>query len=271
MKKDISSKETIKAITEEIGRYILHLEISDIEFVDKELQRVEKREADIVALCKINGIESILHLEIQNNNDLAMHKRMLRYYTDIIIRYDDIPIHQYLIYIGKAKLSMKNELLEKNLHFRYNLIDMHDIDCEEFLKMDTPDALVLSILCDFKGKDELELLLYITKRLEELTKDDEHRLGKYMLILETLSTNRDLKDKLKEAEEMLREIKMEDLPSYEIGMERGLSKGISQGISQGIIQTAAMMIREFNLSIESVAKKLNVSMDELKKHLDRKS
>ena len=54
MKKDISSKETIKAITEEIGRYILHLEISDIEFVDKELQRVEKREADIIALCKIN-------------------------------------------------------------------------------------------------------------------------------------------------------------------------------------------------------------------------
>ena len=270
MQKDITSKETIKAITEDIAKYILDIQISDIEFIDKELQRIEKREADIVALCKINGIKSILHLEIQNNNDNTMHKRMLRYYSDIISRYDNIPIHQYLIYIGKAKLSMKNKIVEQNLKFRYNLIDMHEIDCEKFLQMDTPDAIVLSILCDFKGRDELELLLYITRRLEELTRDDEHRLGKYMLILETLSTNRDLKDKLKEAEEMLREIKYEDLPSYEIGMERGIERGEKRGVAKGMIETAITMIKEFNLSIEAVSKKLNISIDELKKHLDKK-
>jgi len=250
MKKDITTKETIKTITEDIAKYILELEVSDIEFVDKELQRVEKREADIVALCKIEGVESILHIEIQNDNDHTMPKRMLRYYTDIKFRFDTLPLYQYLIYIGKPKLSMKDKIVETNLNFRYNIIDMHTIDCNKFLKMDTPDALVLSILCDFKDRDELDILLYITRRLEELTKDDEHRLGKYMLILETLSTNRDLKDKLKEAEEMLREIKYEDLPSYEIGMERGIERGISQGISQGIIKTAITMIKEFNLSVE---------------------
>ena len=84
-----------------------------------------------------------------------------------------------------------------------------------------------------------------------------------MLILETLSTNRDLKAKLEEAEEMLRDIKYEDLPSYEIGMERGLS----QGLSQGIIKTAITMIHKFKLSVEDVAKELNISLDELKKHL----
>ena len=102
-----------------------------------------------------------------------------------------------------------------------------------------------------------------------------------MLILETLSTNRDLQNKLKEAEEMLRDIKYEELPSYEIGMERGMERGIergiergmargfSNGISQGIINTATTMIKEFNLSVEIVAKKLNISIDELKKHLDK--
>lgn len=272
MKKDITTKETIKTITEDIAKYILKLQVEDVEFVDKELQRIEKREADIVALCKIDGVKSILHIEIQNNNDASMHLRMLRYYTDIQQRFENLEIHQYLIYIGKATLSMSDKIVKTNIKFRYNVIDMHQIDCQEFIKLDTPDALVLSILCDFKGRDELSVLIYITKRLEELTKDNEHRLGKYMLILETLSTNRNLKDKLKEAEEMLRDIRYEDLPSYEIGMERGMERGILQGVSQGIITTAITMIKEFNLSVEQVAKKLNISIEELKKHLkDRES
>lgn len=76
---------------------------------------------------------------------------------------------------------------------------------------------------------------------------------------------------------MLRDMKFEDLPSYEIGMERGLAQGISQGISQGkkegimeaTLKTAIIMIKEFHLSIEQVASKLNISIDELKKHLDK--
>lgn len=269
MTKDITTKDTIKSITKDIAKYILKLKVEDIEFVDKELQRIEKREADIVALCKVDNLEAILHIEIQNSNDKTMNRRMLRYYTDIKQKFENLEIYQYVIYIGKSKLSMSEEIIEQNLNFRYNIIDMHKIDCQELIKLDNPDALVLSILCDFKGKDELEVLLYITKRLNELTKNDEHQLGKYMLILETLSTNRDLKDKLKEAQEMLRDIKYEDLPSYEIGMERGISQGFSQGISEGVLNTAIKMINKFKLSIEDVADELNISIDELKKHIKK--
>jgi len=263
MKKDITTKETIKTITQDIAKYILELEVTEIEFVDKELQRIEKREADIVALCKIDGKKAILHLEIQNNNDRTMHRRMLRYYTDIKQKFDELEVYQYVIYIGKAKLSMRDKIIEKSLNFSYNIIDMHTIDCQKFLDMNSPDALVLAILCDFKDKNELDILTFILQRLEKLTKDNAHQLGKYMLILDTLSTNRDLQNKLKEAEDMLRDVKIEDLPSYQLVLERGLSKGLSQGI----IKTAITMIKEFNLSIEVVAKKLNISLDELKKHL----
>ncbi len=261
MKKDLTTKEAITAITEDIAYYLLGLEISDIEFVDKELKRIEKREADIVAKCKINAQEAILHLEIQNTNDALMDRRMLRYYNDIKTLFNTLPIFQYLIYIGKPALSMKGKIKEERLSFSYTIIDMHTIDCEKFLAMDTPDALVLSILCDFKGKDELEILTYILNRLSDLTKEDEHKLGKYMLMLETLSSNRDLQYTLKKAEEMLRETKLEDLPSYQIAMERG--------ISQGVLQTAAMMIEEFHLSIEQVAKKLNLPVEKLKAHLNQ--
>jgi hypothetical protein len=263
MKKDITTKDTIKTITEDIAKYILELNVTDIEFVDKELKRIEKREADIVALCKVNGVKAILHLEIQNDNDKTMHHRVLRYYTDIKQRFDTLPIYQFVVYIGKPKLSMKNSIVEDNLNFSYNLIDMHTIDCEKFLIMDTPDALVLAILCDFKDKDEKDIITYIITRLQQLTKNDSYKLGKYMLALEELSTNRELHNKIKEVESMLRDMKLEDLPSYEIGMERGLS----QGISQGVIKTAITMIEKFKLSVEDVAKELNISLDELKKHL----
>jgi hypothetical protein len=134
------------------------LEVTDIEFVDKELQLIEKREADIVALCRVNGIKAILHLEIQNSNDKTMHRRMLRYYNDIKIRFESLRLYQFVVYIGKPKLSMSSTIVEDNLNFSYNLIDMHTIDCEKFLTMDTPDALVLAILCDFKGKNEKDVV-----------------------------------------------------------------------------------------------------------------
>jgi predicted transposase/invertase (TIGR01784 family) len=271
MKKDITTKEAITAITEDIALYLLDLTITDIEFVDKELKRVEKREADIVARCKIDGKEQILHLEIQNSNDKTMARRMLRYYNDIKMGFEHLEVKQYIIYIGKAKLSMSDSIVDEYLKYHYTIIDMHNIDCEELIALDTPDALVLSILCDFKGRDELEVLIHITTRLTQLTKDDEHRLSKYMLMLETLSDNRDLKEKLEKAEEMLRTVKMEDLPSYSLGYKKAIieekDEWLSQGISQGIIETAITMIKEFNLSIEAVAKKLNISIDELKKHL----
>ncbi len=72
---------------------------------------------------------------------------------------------------------------------------------------------------------------------------------------------------------MLRDMKLEELPSYQIGMERGVSQGISLGKQEGIVETtlnmAIKMITKFKLSIEEVAAELNISMDELKKHLDK--
>ncbi len=276
MKKDIITKETIQAITYDIATYILKIDISrDFKFIDKELQTIEKREADIVVLYKKDNEEKILHLEIQNSNDYTMPNRMLRYYVDIKSKYPKTEINQYLLYIGKEKLYMKDTIKDKNLSFQYSLVDMHNIDCEEFIKIDTPDALVLSILCDFKDKKDLDVLVYITQRLQELTKDDEHSLSKYMLILETLSQNRNLKDKLKKAEDMLRKINFEQLPSYEIGMERGIERGMERGIERGMekgiergkLETALLMIEDFKINPEEVSSKLDIPLNELLKRL----
>lgn len=152
MKKDLTTKEAIKSIAEDIAVYILKLDIDHVEFIDKEFERIEKREADIVALCEIDGVKSVLHLEIQNGNDAAMHRRMLRYYIEVKMEYPALLVHQYVIYIGKAPMTMQNTLQDVGLTYTYRLIDMRTIDCGALIALDTPDTLVLAILCDFKDR-----------------------------------------------------------------------------------------------------------------------
>lgn len=246
MKKDIISKDIVEAIAKDVATYLL---------------------------CKINGAPAILHLEFQNNNDSSMPIRMLRYFTDIRQRYNKRPIYQYVIYIGKHALNMSDHLREQSLEYRYNLVDMHKIDCETLLALDNPDALVLAVLCDFKEKNEKDVLTYIVQRLNQLVGNDSHGLGHYMLMLETLSENRQLQHTLEEVEAMLRETSLKSLPSYNIGLKygklEGLQQGIEQGIEQGKLNTAIEMIAEFGLSVESVAKKLNLPLDELMQRLNQ--
>ena len=228
--KDIISKDAINTLIIDIAKYILKIDVQTLTLIDKEFQRVEDRKADVVA--NIDD-KFILHLEIQNQNDKNMPLRMMRYYTDIkfITR---LPIKQYLIYIGKNSLSMPNYVKDEDFIYKYNIIDMKNIDCEEFIKLDTPDSLVLAILCDFKDKNKQSIINYIIKRLKELTDDKDFR--KYMIMLEELSENRKLKELVKQGEKMLSEINYTKLPSYELGFEIGEETGIQKGIQKGQIQ-----------------------------------
>ena len=129
MNKDIISKEILKELIKDISNYILHLEINEIVFLDTSNQRVEERRSDIVA--SIDN-KFILHIEIQNNNDLNMPIRMLRYYTDIKM-VSNLPVKQFVIYIGKNRVTIKNTINEENINYQYTLIDMKKIDCEYFI------------------------------------------------------------------------------------------------------------------------------------------
>ena len=71
---------------------------------------------------------------------------------------------------------------EDNLNYTYNILDMHNIDYEELIKIDTPDALILSILCDCKDKDSKEVLEYLMTRIQELTKDNSREPLKIQII-----------------------------------------------------------------------------------------
>ena len=113
------------------------------------------------------------------------------------------PMHQYLIYTGKARLTMPDGIDEPGFRYRYRILDMRQIDCEALLQQDTPDALALAILCDFKNRPAKDVVHYIVTRLKTLLKDDESGFRRYINMLEILSENRELQETTKKVEKML--------------------------------------------------------------------
>ena len=131
---------------------------------------------------------------------------------------------------------MPDRLSQSGLDYRYSIIDMHTVDCHTLLQQDNPDALVLAILCDFKGRSDREVVHYILQRLRELTGDNESRMRDYLRMLEILSTNRSLERIIEEEKNMLSQVDQTRLPSFRIGMEQGLQQGFKQGFLQGFHQ-----------------------------------
>ena len=222
--KDIVSKEIIGQLAAYLAIYLLELPIEPDfqEAMGTEHQRVEDRRADLVVKLREKGEEPfLLHIEIQNDNDPKMPVRMMRYLTDVLLAYPEFPVRQYLIYIGAEKLTMPDRFEGLDTHHQYGLIDMRTIDCQYLIEKDTPEALVLAILCDFKDRDPQEVVDYIYTRLRELLGDNTKRLRECIAMLHILSVNRDLDEQIEEAEKVLTQIDMTRIPAYRLGMEKG--------------------------------------------------
>jgi hypothetical protein len=253
--KDIVAKDIIKEIGRDISQYILGIEIhSEIELLDKEWTRVEKRESDIVFKYE----NKIVHIEIQNDNHPIMELRMLRYLTDILFEYQGYEVSQHLIYIGQKNCIMREKIEQNRLSYSYDIIDVREISCEELLYHEHPSAVALSILCDFEGKDKQMVVNTILKRIRELTKDNDVEYQNYLEKVTVLSTNRDLENNVKKGATMLA-VDMEKIPFYQ------------DGIKKGVLLVAIQMLK-LNLDIEIIQKTTGLSLEkieELQKELSQ--
>jgi len=289
--KDIVSKEIIKEIGRDISMHILGIDIKgEVTLIDKEWTRVEKRDSDIV----FKNENRVIHIEIQNSNHPDMELRMLRYYSDILFEYKKCEIKQYLVYIGKERCRMKNEIKRDDILYKYGIIDMKDIACEELLYHNNPSAVALSILCDFGEKDKQLVVNTILKRLKELTNGDEREYRNYLKKVNVLSTNRDLEKEVEKGTKML-SVDVKKTPFYKMGIregrkvgieegiekgiekgiERGIEKGIEQGIEKGIergVERVAIAMLKSNIDINTIHKTTTLTMDrinELKLNLEK--
>lgn len=255
--KDIISKSIFKRILVDVATYIFKLQLESVELLETEQQRIEERRADLVArVVDSEGKTFILHLEIQNQNQKTMPDRMLRYLTDIRLNYSDEDVFQYLLYIGKDALTMRDNIVTAQLNYRYPVIDMHEIDYRMFMAQNTPDALVMAILCDFKDSNTKVVVHEIICRLMELTQDDKKSLREYIRMLEILASNRHFDFDIQQEFEML-EIEIEKLPSFVMGQKKEREENKKKFLE------IARNFLSVNFPIEKIMEMTGLSKDEL--------
>jgi len=228
-KKDIISKRILKILVRDFATYLFGLPVVAVTLLDTQTQRMEERRADLLAQVTLPGGEAfLLHIEIQNDNQANMPGRMMRYLSDIVLDYPGQPVRQYLVYIGKDNLTMADGLDMPDFRYRYRMVDMHHVDCEDFLRQDSPDAWVLAILCDFKDRLPREIIHAILIRLSRHFGENPPRLREYVDMLDILASNRDFNIDIFEELKMLA-IDVEKLATYRLGMEKGIEKGEQMG------------------------------------------
>ncbi len=79
---------------------------------------------------------------------------MLDYYAMLYRKYE-IPVRQYVIYIGEGLATMPNTLTTDCITYHYSLHSLSSINYQLFLRNTTPEGKILAILGDF-GQDDPE-------------------------------------------------------------------------------------------------------------------
>ena len=246
--KDLISKQLLKRLLVGFSNQLFHLDITQAELIDNEQPRIESRRADLVARVKdANGKSYILHIEIQNDNQKNMPLRMLRYYSDIALAHVGEKVVQHLLYIGKAPLSMPNQIRDHKLLYHYEILDMRKQNSEHFLNSGNPDAIVLAILCNPQGQEPNALVARIIKELRRLHGDKLNKLRDSLKMLEVLAGNRNLQNAVKENVEMY--IDVEKLGIYQLVKEKSEAKGVARGEAKGMKKGRAEYQQEIILQL----------------------
>ena len=255
--KDLISKQLLQRLLVGFGNRLFDLDITEAELLNNEQPRIEAKRADLVARVKdADGKIYILHVEIQNDNQSNMPLRMLRYYSDIALQYPKDKVVQYLLYIGKAPLTMTNLINGHNWTYRHEVLDMRSQDSEYFLSSNNPDAIVLAILCNPQGQEPNALVARIIKELRRLHGDKLDKLRDSLKMLEVLAGNRNLQTAVKENTKMY--IDTEKLGIYQLVKEKGRAEGLELGEQKVLLQ----LLKKF--SPEQVADFSGVPLDKVR-------
>jgi predicted transposase/invertase (TIGR01784 family) len=226
-------KENFQRLSQRLLHSFLGLDIASLQSVSTTLPRTIERRADFVALGKhpASQQEEIFHLEFQSQVHPKMNKRGLLYYSLLYDKYE-LPINQYVIYLGNGNWTAPTTLEHASLNYKYQVIKLNEIDYTLFVASNDPEEIIFSILANFQGEDKEAVIAKIIKALENKSKNQK-KLQKYIQQLEILANLRNLQPLIiKHISTMSIYFDIEKDLRYQQGEERGIEKGIQKGIEK---------------------------------------
>ncbi len=206
---------------------------------------------------------SILHLEVQSTNDPDMHLRMHRYFCLINEKYPDREIIPFVLYVANKRMNMTTEIKKKYVTYRYELIDIRDIDCRVLMNSESAGDRLLSILCKIKSERKYvdEIISYVLQLEVEKRKDF---LKKLFLLSELRpQINVVLESRFKEVDMPFKiEIDREELEKY-----KDQSWFYKEGMERKEREDVIRLFKKMNLSPEKISDVLEVPLDKVRQYL----
>ena len=129
-------------------------------------------------------------LEFQVDDYKKMAYRMADYWVLLKSKYN-LPVKQFVIYIGGKEPTMKTVLSDDGNYFQFQIINITQFDYLRFLNSTNPEEIILAVLGDFGNVSPVSALSQIIQRLQE-TKTDQTTLQKHFRQLRILSKLRKL-------------------------------------------------------------------------------
>jgi hypothetical protein len=107
-----------------------------------ELPKVQNRRVDLLGEI---GQEQLLQIELQSSNVADMPLRMLEYGVGIW-RIRGVFPRQILLYVGNDRMRMASGFQSAGIDYRYQLVDIRDLDGEAMLESDSTSDNILALL-----------------------------------------------------------------------------------------------------------------------------
>lgn len=208
-----------------IMRNVLGLNIVGFQELKDKIQITRQKEVDALRIVTdTEGNTYILHVEFESKNKPKMNFRMGEYRCMLHQIYDH-PVKQYVIYIGKARLSTPNHIDLPGLRYEYTLISISELSYKVFLSSDEPEEQILSVLADFGEDDPTEVIQTVLKKLVR-NSSGELTDNKYYEQLRVLVQMRNLEQQTDKAMESVSTFfKKERDTLYKWGIQKGEAKG----------------------------------------------
>jgi hypothetical protein len=178
-----------------------------------------------------------VHIEWQVKNDKTMPARMLFYHAlNHLIH--KMPVEGFVIYIGKHRMNMKDEIVHGSLRYKYKLIDLTSISPEEFLSSDVPEEVLLAVLAGKTKKEEKrEIIKKILAKLHIQLKDNTAALSRKLVQLEILGDLRNVQNIIIEEENKMATLyELYDI-KRDIRYKQGIEAGVEKSIKNLLLKT----------------------------------
>ncbi|QMW06114.1 hypothetical protein [Spirosoma foliorum] len=254
-------KENLEATIPGLIEKILGIHPILSEELPDDLQHTKERKPD--ALKRItdqSGQTFVLHLEFQLANDPKMVHRMHNYCAMLLELYE-IPIRQYVFYLGPTASKMETSLNVGDLYFRYTLISFQDLDYQLFLTSNTPEEILLTVLANFKPQESPMVLNQVLRQMDE-TARGPLVFQKYIAQLRVLVQLRNFQPLLEAAmDNLAKYVNEQNDPFYVKGRNLGFLQGAEEGETRAQLQLVKNLLTETDFSDEKIAHLAGVSLD----------